>query len=52
LLAAQWVLKAIEAREEGKPAPVEFQRATPELVVRGSTTALQGGTRKRNAQRA
>ncbi len=52
LLAAQWVLKAIEAREEGKPAPVEFQRATPELVVRGSTTALQGSTRKRNAQRA
>jgi len=37
LLAAQWTLEAIESRVE--PATVHLHRATPEMVVRGSTAA-------------
>jgi len=37
LLAAQWVLEAIEARELGVAEPAKFHQATPELVVRMST---------------
>jgi len=37
LLAAQWVLEAIEARERGAAEPAKFHQAPPELVVRMST---------------
>ncbi len=37
LLAAQWVLEAIEAREQGIAQPARFHQAPPELVVRMST---------------
>jgi DNA-binding LacI/PurR family transcriptional regulator len=37
LVAAQWVLEAIEARELGVAQPAKFHQALPELVVRMST---------------
>ncbi|HEX4286973.1 MAG TPA: LacI family DNA-binding transcriptional regulator [Terracidiphilus sp.] len=37
LLAAQWSVQAIEAREQGQKIPVHLHRAAPELVVRRST---------------
>lgn len=40
LRAAQWVLRAIDAREGGKVLPMESHHAMPELVVRGSTAPL------------
>ncbi len=41
LLAAQWVLEAIEAREQGVAQPAKFHQATPEMVVRMSTAPLR-----------
>ena len=37
LLAAGWVLEAVEAREQGETRPVRLHLAQPELVVRMST---------------
>ena len=34
LLAAEWVLQAIEAREQARTKPVKLYKAPPELVVR------------------
>lgn len=41
LLASEWCMKAIEARESGKARRVEFRKLTPELIVRGSTAPYQ-----------
>lgn len=49
LRAAQWTLRAIDAGEGGKTLALESFRALPELVVRGSTSAPNGG--KRNHRR-
>jgi DNA-binding LacI/PurR family transcriptional regulator len=38
LLAAQWALKAIAAREDARESTVQLHKASPELVVRGSTS--------------
>ena len=40
LLAAQWSVQAIEARDQGHRMPVHLHRAVPELVVRQSTAPL------------
>ncbi len=37
LLAAQWALEAIDAREQCAQSPVHLSKATPELVVRATT---------------
>jgi DNA-binding LacI/PurR family transcriptional regulator len=42
LLAAQWAVQAIEAREKGSQRPVQLHRAPPELVVRKSTAPPAG----------
>jgi DNA-binding LacI/PurR family transcriptional regulator len=44
LLAAQWVLDAIEARELGVAQPAKFHQAPPELVVRMSTAPPRSPT--------
>jgi DNA-binding LacI/PurR family transcriptional regulator len=41
LLAAGWVLEALDARERGVEEPAKFYQATPELVVRMSSSAPQ-----------
>ncbi len=55
LLAAQWALQAIEAREDAPGSGVQLHRAGPELVVRGSTARPRSippkGT-SRNKERA
>ena len=38
LLAAQWAIEAIDARQQGSDGPVHFHKAPPELVVRASTS--------------
>ncbi|HVZ84762.1 MAG TPA: LacI family DNA-binding transcriptional regulator [Terracidiphilus sp.] len=38
LLAARWVLRAIDAHEGTSSSNIQLHRASPELVVRGSTT--------------
>jgi LacI family transcriptional regulator len=40
LLAAQWAVQGIEAREIGKRNPARMHKALPELVVRKSTASL------------
>lgn len=40
LLAAQWALQAIDAREDAPAGAAQLHRATPELVVRGSTARV------------
>lgn len=48
LLAAQWAVEAIDAREKGNSNPVKLHRAQPQLVVRASTSPpTADGTRKR-----
>ena len=48
LLAAQWAVQAIDAREKGSSNPVQLHRAQPELVVRASTSRPAADTgRKR-----
>ena len=47
LLAAEWVLSAIEAREQKREKTPRLHRAPPELVVRMSSAApAQGKKRK------
>jgi LacI family transcriptional regulator len=40
LLAAQWAVQGIDAREVGKRNPARMHKALPELVVRKSTASL------------
>ena len=47
LLAAQWSVQAIEARDLGHKAPVHLHRAIPELVVRRSTGVAAQQTQSR-----
>lgn len=46
LLAAEWMLEAVEGREHGSPAEPKLHKAQPELVVRMST-ARAGRKRKK-----
>jgi DNA-binding LacI/PurR family transcriptional regulator len=46
LLAAEWVLDAIEAREQRREQTVRLHRSPPELVVRMSTAEPPGRTRR------
>ncbi len=50
LLAAEGVLKAIRAREKGSRFTAEAHKATPELIVRMSTTRPAGRNRKQSAK--
>ena len=50
LLSAQWILKAIEAREKGKEGTLESQYASPSLVVRGSTSAHLSRKKQKTSQ--
>lgn len=43
MLAAQWTLQAIKAREQGTENPVRLHKAAPQLVVRRSTRASPAG---------
>jgi DNA-binding LacI/PurR family transcriptional regulator len=52
LLAAQWVLEELEARELGVAQPARFYQAPPELVVRMSTAPPRNETRKMKAMEA
>jgi DNA-binding LacI/PurR family transcriptional regulator len=53
LLAAQWVLEELDARELGVAQPAKFYQAPPELVVRMSTAAAPRiETRKMKAMEA
>jgi DNA-binding LacI/PurR family transcriptional regulator len=52
LLAAQWVLEALEARELGVTHPAKFFQAPPELVVRMSTAPPRNETKKMKAMEA
>jgi LacI family transcriptional regulator len=47
LLAAQWAVQGIEAREIGKRNPARMHKALPELVVRKSTASLVSANRQR-----
>jgi LacI family transcriptional regulator len=40
LLAAQWAVQGLDAREVGKRNPARMHKALPELVVRKSTASL------------
>jgi DNA-binding LacI/PurR family transcriptional regulator len=46
LLAAEWVLDAIEAREQRREQTVRLHRSPPELVVRMSTASPPGRKRR------
>jgi DNA-binding LacI/PurR family transcriptional regulator len=46
LLAAQWALEAIEARDQGVENRVQLHKATPKLVARMSTSPPAGKIRK------
>jgi LacI family transcriptional regulator len=50
LMAARWVLEAIEAREHGTESPLHLHKAPPELIVRGTTARPPAA--KPNASRA
>lgn len=53
LLAAQWAVQGIDAREIGKRNPARMHKALPELVVRKSTASLiSGKDRRRNKEQA
>ena len=53
LLAAQWAVQGIDAREIGKRNPARMHKALPELVVRKSTASLISGKhRRRNKEQA
>jgi DNA-binding LacI/PurR family transcriptional regulator len=52
LLAAQWVLEAIEAREIGDAQTTRFYEAPPELVVRMSTAPPRNHKKNTNAREA
>ena len=49
LMAAEWALEAIEAREQGAESPVHLHKALPELVVRASTAHPPRASRKNKA---
>ena len=46
LLASEWTLKAINAREQQTEKPVQLYKAPPELVVRMSTSRRNSGRQK------
>ena len=46
LLASEWTLKAINAREQQTEKPVQLYKAPPELVVRMSTSRRSSGRQK------
>jgi len=53
LLAAQWAVQGIDAREIGKRNPARVHKALPELVVRKSTAGLVSAkNRRRNKEHA
>jgi LacI family transcriptional regulator len=53
LLAAQWAVQGIDAREIGKRNPARMHKALPELVVRKSTASLVSAkNRRRNKEQA
>ncbi len=53
LLAAQWAVQGIDARELGKRNPVRTHNALPELVVRKSTASqVSAKSRRRNEEQA
>ncbi len=49
LMAAQWAIEAINAREQGTANPVHLSKAPPELVVRGTTTRPPTSGRRKMA---
>ncbi|HEY1900834.1 MAG TPA: LacI family DNA-binding transcriptional regulator [Terracidiphilus sp.] len=52
LLASEWVVDAIEARELKKEQKPRLHRASPELVVRMSSTAPAGKKKRREREHA
>jgi DNA-binding LacI/PurR family transcriptional regulator len=52
LLAAGWVLEALEAREHGSEEPARFYQAPPELVVRMSTAPPRSENKERSSREA
>lgn len=52
LLAAQWSVQAIEAREHGLKGTVHVHKAIPELVIRKSTAAAVARQDRRRGKRA
>jgi len=46
LLASEWTLQAINAREQQSPKPVQLHNASPELIVRMSTARCPAARRK------
>jgi DNA-binding LacI/PurR family transcriptional regulator len=49
LMAAEWAVEAINARQQGLESPVHLHKAKPELVVRASTTHAPRAARKTKA---
>ncbi len=48
LLASEWTLQAINAREQQSEKPVQLYNAPPELIVRMSTSPCPGVSRRTN----
>lgn len=52
LLAAEWVVEAIEAREHKREQPARLHRAPPELVMRMSSARNASGARRQGSKTA